>query len=68
MITFQEKLIQGRVSLTVKLFLNPFTYSSEIEEKTEKLQYANENINTDFVCQVFLAKENGHKLMYKIRA
>ena len=49
MITLQEKLIQGRLSFILQLFLNPFTDSSEMEEKTEKLQYANENINTNYI-------------------
>ena len=51
MISLQGKLIQGRVSLIVELFSNPFMDSSEMEEKTEKLQYANENINTDSAFQ-----------------
>ena len=32
-----------------------------MEEKTEKLQYANENINTDSAFEVVLAKEKGHE-------
>ena len=56
-ITLQEKLIQDRVSLIVELFSNPYMDSSETEEKTEKLHYANEIINTDSAFQVVLAEE-----------
>ena len=52
MITFQDTLIKGRVSLIVELFSNTFMDSSDTEEKTSKLQYANENINTDSAFQV----------------
>ena len=56
MITLHKQLIQGRVSLIVKLFSNPSTDSLETKGKTEKLQYANENINTDSAFKVVLAK------------